>query len=312
VTAFAKIAGSQTRRAVLRRSALLALAVGAGAGVPAAASAQAPDLPTGRLRVGMDLGNVAFASRDPATGELRGVTVDLGRALAARLGEPFEPVVYDNGAQLTAALRTGAFDVTHQALDSEPAAGLDFGPVIVEVDNTYLVRGDSPIRRAADADRPGVRITASRGGAPGLFLERNLKQATLVPADTGAAAFELLRAGQADAYAANRQILLAGARELPGSRVLDDRFLVVQRALGVPKGRPGLLAAVTAFSREALASGLVRDAIARSGAEGIQAAAAPAPTQLPRTGGAPIAVGLPAGLVLIALGLALRRARPAG
>ena len=179
--------------------------------VPAAASAQAPDLPTGRLRVGFDLGNVAFASQDPATGELRGVTVDLGRALAARLGVPFEPVVYENGAQLTAALRTGAFDVTHQPLDSEPAAGLDFGPVIVEVDNTYLVLGDSPIRRAADADRPGVRITASRGGAPGLFLERNLKQATLVLADTGAAAFELLRAGQADAYAANRQIQIGRA-----------------------------------------------------------------------------------------------------
>ena len=171
MTASAKIAGSQTRRAVLRRSALLALAVGAGAGVPAAASAQAPDLPTGRRGWGSTSATWRSPAGTRATGELRGLTVDLGRALAARLGVPFEPVVYDSEAQLTAALRTGAFDVTHQALDSEPAAGLDFGPVIVEVDNTYLVRGDSPIRRAADADRRAHHGQPRRG--TGLFLERN-------------------------------------------------------------------------------------------------------------------------------------------
>ena len=55
--------------------------------------------PTGKLRVGMLL--VAnHATKDPATGELRGVAVDLGREAARRLGVPFEPVTYDVFADL--------------------------------------------------------------------------------------------------------------------------------------------------------------------------------------------------------------------
>jgi ABC-type amino acid transport substrate-binding protein len=40
---------------------------------------------TGKLRVGIGLANLVSGVKDPATGELRGVAVDLGRALAARI-----------------------------------------------------------------------------------------------------------------------------------------------------------------------------------------------------------------------------------
>ena len=42
--------------------------------------------PTGKLRAGMNLGNALFTTKDVATGELRGVSVDVMRELASRLG----------------------------------------------------------------------------------------------------------------------------------------------------------------------------------------------------------------------------------
>ena len=40
--------------------------------------------PSGKLRIGINYGNAVLASRDAATGELRGVAVDLARDLGRR------------------------------------------------------------------------------------------------------------------------------------------------------------------------------------------------------------------------------------
>ena len=48
----------------------------------------------GKLRVGLGFGSPSGAMKNPATGELRGPNVDLGRALAARIGVDFVAVEY--------------------------------------------------------------------------------------------------------------------------------------------------------------------------------------------------------------------------
>src|SRR5262249_59329633 len=108
----------------------------------------------------------------------------------------------------------------------------------------------------------------------GLRLERTLKNARLTLAESEPAAFELIREGQAEAYAQNRFMLLALADRLPGARVLDDRLDVVQLALALPKGRPGALAYVITWMAQARRSGLVQRAIDAAGLRGVQAAPA--------------------------------------
>ena len=273
-----------TRRTVRRRAAALVLGPVLGVGLfmvaTAPALAQALELPTGRLRMAINYGNTAFATKDPATGELRGIDVDLGRALAARLGVPFEPVEYATVPQVVQGFLAGQIDVFSQTV-SELTDAVEASAPFAEIDNTYLVPAGSPIQRVADADRPGVRIAVGGGVGPDVFLSETLRQATLIRADTGDAAVELLRAGQADAVASNRPNALAFAARLPGSRVLADRFTTQERVLAVPRGRPVLHARVSAFVNEAKASGLVRQAIARSGVLGVQEAG---PTRLPATG----------------------------
>ncbi len=233
----------------------------------------------------------------------------MGRALAARLGVSFEAVEYATDPQRVEGLRGGAWDVTGVVLASQLAPLVDFSAPYLEVDGPYLVPAGSPIRQVADADRPGVRIAVGRGVSADVFLSREVKQATLVRAEQGEVTFEPLRTGQADALAGLRPNTLALPPLLPGSRVLEDRFTVQRQALAVPKGRPALHATVSAFVDEALALGLVRQIIARSGVPGIQAAdSRAARTQLPRTGNAPMLHAvLVVGAGLLGLALALRR-----
>jgi polar amino acid transport system substrate-binding protein len=157
-------------------------------------------------------------------------------------------------------------------VDPNRAAEMDFSPPYMEVDLTYLVAAGSTISSIADGDRAGVRIAVPRGDLVDILLTRQLKNAELAGADTVIGAFELLQAGRADVSALPRPNLLQWSTQLPGSRVLSDRFGVNPVAIAVPKGMPGRLAYITAFIEEAKASGLVRQAIDKAGLRGVQIA----------------------------------------
>lgn len=235
---------------------------------------QAPDprvadfVRAGRVRVGLAL-LPTFATKDPATGELRGVAMDLARALAARLGVQLLPVEYPGVARVLDGLKDGAWDVAFLAVDPARAAQADFSHPYMQIDDTYLVPAGSSIRSVTDADQPGVRIAVERGASTALVLTRILKRAELVPAD---AALDLLRTGNANVLAGPRAALLRISARLPGSRVLEDRFGIILYAMLVPKGHAERLAYLGEFIEEAKASGLVQRAIERAGLLGVQVA----------------------------------------
>jgi len=223
-------------------------------------------VPTGTLRVGLILSNAVLVTKDPQSGELRGVTIDLGRAIAAQLGVPFEPVGYANPAKLAESFGSDAWDIAFIAIDPARAAVVDFSPPYMEVDNSYLVPAGSRLQSVADADQPGVRIGVPEKSVPDLYLSRTLKHAELVRIPGGLnAALETLRADTADAYAENAHMLLGFASHLPGSRVLEGRYTVVQHGIALPKGHPAALAYIREFIEHAKASGVIRQAIERAG-----------------------------------------------
>jgi polar amino acid transport system substrate-binding protein len=267
---------STSIRHALRRGPLIAaLAIHtvwllAGVGTASAQSGAAAVAPTGQLRVVLNIGNPVLASKDPATGEVHGVTVDLGRALATKLGVPVALVEYPNVARIVEGARSGAWDIAFLAINPARAGDMDFTPPYMEVEDTYLVPTASPIRTTAGADRPGIRIAVPSRSAPDVFLSSRLKQASLVRGDTETAAFELLRTGQADAFAANRNSFATFTAGLEGYRALDDYFLAVPMAIAVPKGRANTLATVSAFLEEMKASGGVQRAIERANLRGVR------------------------------------------
>src|SRR5260370_39941606 len=104
------------------------------------------------------------------------------------------------------------------------------------VENTYLVPAAPTILAVADADRPGVRISAARGNSPDIFLTAHPTSAILVQFDTVPQALAALKAGQVDAFAGSRSAELAFLPQLPGGRILPDNFMIADLAAVVAIG----------------------------------------------------------------------------
>lgn len=232
--------------------------------VPTAA-AKAELAPTGSLRVAINLGNTVLAQREPTSGALGGVSVELARAAAERLGVPLAITTYDAAGKVTDVL--GSCDIAFLAIDPIRGQGIDFTAPYVIIEGTYLVRADSPLTRIDQVDRAGVRVAVGAKSAYDLFLTRELKAATIERAPSSPAAIERFIAEKLDVVAGVKQPLVEYASRNAGYRVIDGRFMAIEQAMGTPKGRPNGVAWLRAFVEEMKASGLVRDALVRSGRE---------------------------------------------
>lgn len=221
--------------------------------------------PTGRLRVAINYGNPVLAQKDASGGAPRGISAELARELARRLGKPIEYVEFDSAGATFEALKRDLWDVGFLAIDPRRAEELAYSGPYVTIEGAYLVDADSPFAQVGDVDRPGVRIAVGKGSAYDLFLQRALKSAQLVEAPTSAAAINLFVARKLDAAAGVRQPLEACAREHVSVRVLPGRFMVINQAVATPKARRAAAAYLHDFVEDMKASGFVARALAASG-----------------------------------------------
>ena len=215
-------------------------------------------------------------SKDARTGELKGDAhiTETARALAKEMGVALRVVEQPTPGKAIECLASGACDIAFMGNERSRAARVDFSPPVFELDYTLLVPAGSKIRSVADADRRGVRIAAVRNHASTLTLERLIKQANFVYADTPDPTFQILKDGKAEAFASVTYALHGYARQLPGSRVLEKRYGFNSLSIAVAKGEPGLHHYVSKFAERAKASGLAREAIKVGGMKGIHVAGA--------------------------------------
>lgn len=238
------------------------------AGLPSEATRHAL-APTGKLRVALLEANAVHLIRGAGQGETRGVSHDLGKALAAKLQVPFEPVVYPTIGGMIEAGKAGAWDVAFFGVSEERKKHFDFTANHLEVEYGYLVPGSSKMADARDIDRAGVRLAVVEKGSPDAFLTGALKHATLLRTPAIAGALEMMSAGKADAVGGLKPNMYAVAARVPGSRVLEGRPGAEGAALALPKGRgPEALAYARDFIESAKGDRTVQHAIERAGLRG--------------------------------------------
>lgn len=228
--------------------------------------------PSGKLRVGVPVTNPVAVTKDGSADEMEGIAADLGRALAKRLGVAFEPVRYRTVTALFAGAKAGEYDVAFLGYNAERMSDLDLAGVHVELGETYLVPQASKIRTVADADRPGHRIVALPQSLADQHLSKQLREATVIHAKSYSSGIDLMSEGKADALAGNHAVLSAWAAKKQEFRIAEGSFIRISHGLAVLKGRPAGLAYAKEFIEHAKASGLVKQAIDRSGLLGVTVA----------------------------------------
>ncbi len=213
--------------------------------------------PTGVLRAGINMSNFLLVTGKSANGDPDGVSPDMAREIASRLGVPVKYVPFKSPGELADAAGKGVWDVGLIGAEPQRAEQIEFTAAYCEIEATYLVQPGSPLKTIADVDAKGVRIAVTGRSAYGLWLDRNIKQAELVRTDTGPAAVERFEREKLEALAGLRPGLLEEVGKLPGTRILDGKFTSVQQAIGTPKKNTAGAAFLRSFVEEAKKSGLV-------------------------------------------------------
>lgn len=248
------------------------LGMAASVGLASGACAQPADAglvrqlaPTGRLRVAVLM--VTYFAVAGEAGELAGVVPDLGRELARRLGVPVELIRFDNPTAVIDAFKRGSVDVTFIGVTAERAAAFDFGPLVLDLQTTYLVPAASPIQGIPDIDREGVRLLVPLRSAQEAHLKKTLTKATIVnvAVEDPKQAVEILATGGADAFSHVVPMLVSAQASLPGSRILPGSYYNVPIAIGFAKGRPMVADYAGRFVADVKTSGFLQRSLDRAG-----------------------------------------------
>ncbi len=232
--------------------------------------------PTGVLRAGINMSNFLLVTGSTPEGDPDGVSPDMARAIAERLGVPLKLVPFKTPGELADAAVEDLWDIGNIGAEPERAKTIAFSPAYVEIEATYLVPAGSPIQSVDEVDREGVRIAVSARSAYGLWLEDNIKHATLVMAKGLDGSFTTFVEQKLDALAGLRPRLVEDVKKLPGARILDGKFTAVQQAIGTKPDRKAAAAFLRDFVEEAKASGFVANLIEKHGVSGRLTVAPPA------------------------------------
>src|SRR3954452_2079161 len=215
---------------------------------------------TGKLRASINLGNIVLAQGSPD--DPRGVTPELARELGKRLGVPVALTCFDGAGKAFEAMKAGQVDIVFLAIEPVRAAEIEFTAPYVIIEGVYMVPTDSPLKTPADVDKPGIRVGVNKASAYDLFLTRTLKSATLMRSEDGA---QLFIDEKLDAAGGVKQALQAFAKGRSDVRLMSERFMEIQQAMGTGKGKLAGAAYLRSFIEEMKASGFVADALKRSG-----------------------------------------------
>lgn len=226
--------------------------------------------PHGRLRAGINLSNTLLVSARTADGGPDGVSPDMARAVAAALDVPCVLVPYPTPGEVADAIARHEWDIGLIGAEPQRAAIIAFSPAYAEIEASYCVRADSNLTSHADIDQPGRRIVTTARAAFTLWLERNIRHATLIAADSLDAARDAFIRGEAQVLASLKTKIEDA--KMPGTRLVEPAFMTVQQAIGCAKAHDEAAAWLTGFVRSACQSGFVTARIQHHGVRGLQAA----------------------------------------
>lgn len=231
-------------------------------------------VPTGTLRATYIGTNPVQALVDPTSKQVIGPAAEITKALAQKLGVPFDIKGAQGVAGVLDSVKKKEADIGFVAYDPTRAAEIDFSQTYALAWNTYVVLDSSPLRSVEDMDKAGNKLGVGERDAGDFYLTRNLKNAELkrVPPGNIDNSIAMLKTGEFHAFAANRQRLAEAVKRIPGLRIVDGDFYGVEQAVGVFKGNAKLLEAVDAVLDDARSSGLIAGAIQRAGLSGVDVA----------------------------------------
>lgn len=270
------IAGGVRRRLAPAAMAWMAVwlvsPVGTSVSAPVPAGVEREIQRTGALKVCVVADYAGVTMRDPRTGRLSGLDIDLSRRLAKRLGATAEYVE-------TTFLRF------HEDLDARRCHIAMMGiwisenrrqrvafsaPYVTSGAHVAVARANGRLRDWRDLDRPTTHLAVVDTPDLRRRADRILPGATKLPATDSEPMRELI-AGRADAVIVDSAMANTLRRNTSWARIISPPkpVLLTEIAYAVAKGETAWLEQVNAFVRDIKADGSLREGLARHELNGL-------------------------------------------
>jgi polar amino acid transport system substrate-binding protein len=228
--------------------------------------------PHGVLFASVYLGNFLLVTGQSPSGEPTGIAPDICHAIAERLGVELNLKGCNTQEEVVDSAASGQCGIALVGSDPARAKLVTFTPAYVELEATYLVPANSSIVDIAQVDQPGIRIASFFKSAYDLWLQRNLKYAILVHADSVVASNELFVREKLDALAGLKTGLVAASQNIPGSRILEGQFTGIQQAIATKNSNQESILFLSACVHEFISTGLVTALIQKYQVQGLSTA----------------------------------------
>jgi len=221
----------------------------------------------GALRVCIWPNYYSISFRNPRTGNLEGIDIDMARAFARDLGVAVA-FVDSSFAKLIPAMKDNRCDIAMHGVGvrADRARHMDFSePHLVSGIYAVVARDHPAIQTWQDIDRPGNIVVVQKGTYMEPEMRRVLKAAELSVVDAFLAREQEVESGRADVFMTDYPYgrRMADLTDWATMLAPPEPLAPTPYAYAVPLGEPDWLARVNAFVRDVKADGRLRAAAER-------------------------------------------------
>jgi polar amino acid transport system substrate-binding protein len=211
-----------------------------------------------RLVVGVDENTDHFAARDPISGEIKGLEVELVKDIAEAITGNRENIQFKTvlTADKNNVVADGRVDLTASAdsISCKRWNQVAFSTEYFHAKHQLMVRGDSDI--GSKADLAGRTVCVTKGSSSIDLLEEQAPDAHVLKVDGRTDCLVALQEGVADAYLAHDTFLRAMKEQDSNMKILDKEVLADQHyGIAISKDRPDLVRFVNAVLQRMRDSG---------------------------------------------------------
>jgi ABC-type amino acid transport substrate-binding protein len=195
----------------------------------------------GEIAIGVKYDVPPFGFNNPQTNEVEGFDVDLGKAIAERLGvEPkFIEAISDNRIPF---LQDGTADVilSTMTINEERVGQIEFSDPYFIAKGRILVKGDNEEITGVDT-LGGKRVCTALGSTYEATLKKQAPDAQLKLVDSDSECLELLQNGSVDAISTDDVILTGMIIQDDTLKLVGDELTQEPYGAGIKKGNTELV-----------------------------------------------------------------------
>lgn len=211
--------------------------------------------PHGRLRAAINMSNFLLVSGRDENGAPDGISPDLAKAIAARLGVPCELIPYEGPGQLGDDVNADIWDIGNIAIEPARAQTIDFTQSYVHIDANFLVRKSAHFHSNEDINQENVEIILYNRSAYDLWLTDNFTAPTYIRVASIKESHAEFHAGRADVLASLKPKLVEEIEASDDYHIIDQPFTAIRQAVGIAKKQPEAVAFINKIISELLESG---------------------------------------------------------